>query len=267
MKTGLVLEGGGVKGAYQAGVLKAISESGVEFDGAVGTSIGAVNSALYIEGGVNRVLDMWANINLSTVLDIDRDVMQKLKHKDLDAALVKYIGKQIISINSLVYKSALHAAAFLRGYISEEGMRNSKKDFGCAVYCLSDKKGLELMKEDIDEGELIDFVIASATYPIFPPKVIRDKKYIDGGVFDNMPSKLLKDRGYDRLVFIRTNMEDKVWQKKQDMNDKNSFFIIPKMDLGHAMNFTSERVAKFLALGYEDGKAAISGGLADFLSK
>lgn len=48
-KLGLVLEGGGVKGAYQIGALMAIRELMVEFDGVVGTSIGAINGAIYLE--------------------------------------------------------------------------------------------------------------------------------------------------------------------------------------------------------------------------
>lgn len=47
------------------------------------------------------------------------------------------------------------------------------------------------MMDEIDEGKLVDYIIASATFPIFPPKIIDDKKYIDGGVYDNMPINLL----------------------------------------------------------------------------
>ena len=45
---GLVLEGGGTKGAYQLGAYKALKELGVEFDGVVGTSIGALNAAFIV---------------------------------------------------------------------------------------------------------------------------------------------------------------------------------------------------------------------------
>ena len=48
-KLGLVLEGGGVKGAYQIGALMAVRELLVEFDGVVGTSICAINGAIYLE--------------------------------------------------------------------------------------------------------------------------------------------------------------------------------------------------------------------------
>lgn len=67
-KLGLVLEGGGVKGAYQVGALLAIRELGVEFDGVTGTSIGAINGALYLEGGYDKLLDVWKQIKTNTVL-------------------------------------------------------------------------------------------------------------------------------------------------------------------------------------------------------
>ena len=52
---GLVLEGGGTKGAYQLGAYKALKELGMEFDGIVGTSIGALNAAFIIQGGRHMV--------------------------------------------------------------------------------------------------------------------------------------------------------------------------------------------------------------------
>ena len=58
---GLVLEGGGTKGAYQLGAYKALKELGVEFDGVVGTSIGALNAAFIVQEDYEIMKDIWLN--------------------------------------------------------------------------------------------------------------------------------------------------------------------------------------------------------------
>ena len=54
MKKGLVLEGGGKRGIYAAGVLDVFMENGIKFDGLIGTSAGAVNGCSYVSGQYER---------------------------------------------------------------------------------------------------------------------------------------------------------------------------------------------------------------------
>ena len=56
-----------MKGAYQIGALMAVRELLVEFDGVVGTSIGAINGAIYLEGGYSKLFDVWNEIQTNTV--------------------------------------------------------------------------------------------------------------------------------------------------------------------------------------------------------
>ena len=51
---GLVLEGGGAKGAYQIGAWKALREAGVKLKGIAGTSVGALNGALICMGDLEK---------------------------------------------------------------------------------------------------------------------------------------------------------------------------------------------------------------------
>lgn len=104
------------------------------------------------------------------------------------------------------------------------------------------------MMDEIDEGKLVDYIIASATFPIFPPKIIDDKKYIDGGVYDNMPINLLVKNGYDKMLVIRTNVESKQPKRKVEGNP-DLFFIAPKEDLGPAMAFSSSAHTRIYANG------------------
>ena len=61
---GLALEGGGAKGAYHIGVMKALTEKSYVFDGFVGTSIGAINAAMLAQSDFDAALDLWMSISI-----------------------------------------------------------------------------------------------------------------------------------------------------------------------------------------------------------
>ena len=64
MKRGLVLEGGGAKGAYQVGCLRAFQEHDIKFDAIAGTSIGALNGALLSSGKVDEGTAYWSALSV-----------------------------------------------------------------------------------------------------------------------------------------------------------------------------------------------------------
>lgn len=265
MKIGLVLEGGGVKGAYQAGAMKALAEFGADFDGVVGTSIGAVNGALYLQGGYDKVRQVWEGVRLTTVYDLTDAEVEKFKELQIAPALAEYIRRRLDDKGSLIAKSYQKAQEFFENLVNEDDIRNSNKDFGIVTYNLSDRAPVEIMMKDIEYGKLVDYVVASATFPVFPPKIIDGKKYIDGGVYDNMPVNLLARNGYEKMLVIRTNPQTKPPKRKQENQDLYLRFIAPKEDLGPAMAFSSVRVRRFMQMGYDDAVFALQSGLDDFL--
>jgi len=68
---GLALEGGGSRGAYHIGVVKAYLEAGYQFDGFVGTSIGAINAAILAQGEFEKAEELWTEISTSQLFDDD----------------------------------------------------------------------------------------------------------------------------------------------------------------------------------------------------
>ena len=78
---GLVLEGGGAKGAWQIGAWKALKEAGVKIRGVAGTSVGALNGALICMGDLERAENLWKNIEYSQVMDVNDERMQSLFDK------------------------------------------------------------------------------------------------------------------------------------------------------------------------------------------
>ena len=75
MKVGLVLSGGGAKGAYQVGVLKALLELGARVDMVAGASIGALNGAVLasapsLEIGVERLENLWMTMDADSLISM-----------------------------------------------------------------------------------------------------------------------------------------------------------------------------------------------------
>ncbi len=263
-KLGLVLEGGGVKGAYQVGALMAIRELMVEFDGGVGTSIGAINGALYLEGGYSKLFDVWKEIKTNTVFDLSDAELEAVQNLDLKPAILKVVLDNKLKTFKMLESSYEKSQEFFESVVNEADMRATGKDYGLVTFDVSNMQPFEKMMSEIDEGKLVDYIIASATFPIFPPKIIDGKKFIDGGVYDNMPINLLHGHGYDKMLVIRTNVESKQPKRKVEGNP-DLFYIVPKEDLGPAMAFSSARIHAYMNMGYDDAKELMDNGLKEFL--
>ena len=75
---GLVLEGGGAKGAYHIGVSKALVEIGIEIGGVAGTSVGALNGAMIVQGELDKAYEVWQNINPSQIMNLTENEEKEL---------------------------------------------------------------------------------------------------------------------------------------------------------------------------------------------
>ena len=77
---GIVLEGGGARGAYQIGAWKALREAGIKIKGAAGTSVGALNGALICMDDFEKAENIWETICYSRVMDVDDSLMDQLRN-------------------------------------------------------------------------------------------------------------------------------------------------------------------------------------------
>ena len=87
MKRALVLNGGGSRGAYEIGAWQALDELGVRFDGVYGTSIGALNAALFAQGDLDGAVELWSNITVSQIMaveDEDDFAIERMIHRKRD---------------------------------------------------------------------------------------------------------------------------------------------------------------------------------------
>ncbi|TCO57528.1 patatin-like phospholipase family protein [Caldanaerobacter subterraneus] len=252
---GVVLEGGGARGAYQIGVYKALIEEGIEVKGIAGTSVGALNGAILVQGDFDKAYEIWENISYSRVIKASDEEIEKFKKGKLDREDILLL---IQRLRGIIREGGLDITPLrnlLEEVLDEEKIRNSGKDFAIVTVSLSDLKPMELYIEDIPYGKLIDYLMASAYLPVFKREKIDGKSFLDGGVYNNLPANLFIDKGYKDLIIIRTGSFGIV--KKIGFTGLNVLIISPKEDLGGILEFDKETARYNFTLGYYDGLKAL----------
>lgn len=257
MVIGLVLEGGGAKGAYHIGAYKAIKELGIEIRGVTGTSIGAINGALIVQGDWEKAYDLWYSITLSKVFDIEDEYINEMKNMEFSYDNLMYF-KQVLKdiINNRGIDTTL-MKKILDENVDEEKLRQAKMDFGMVTVSLTDLKPLELFVEEIPKGKLKEYLMASARLPVFKSMKLDGKNFLDGGFYDNLPVNMLLNKGYREFITIRTNGIG-ITRKIEEKNVKITN-IQANDDLGHILDFQSDNTRKSLELGYYDALKSLSG--------
>lgn len=247
---GLVLEGGGARGAYQIGAWKALRELGMEFKGVAGTSVGALNGAMICQDDFDLAYEIWHEISFEKILKIDEELILKIKEREVFPENFFHLMK---TIRELFREGGLDITPLrqlLNKYIREDKIRHSGKDFGIVTVALTDFRPVELYIEDIPRGRVIDYLMASANLPFFKIDKIDGKLYIDGGFFDNLPIKLLTAKGYKDIIAVRLYGIGRT--RRINSKRLNLITINPSEDLGGTLDFSQERAQRNLVLGYFD---------------
>jgi NTE family protein len=253
MKFGLILEGGGAKGSYQIGAVKALREMDIEFDGVAGTSIGALNGAFILQGDFDKAYDLWYNISPKKVFDIEQGALDKIKKLSFDKKDLSYIWSQVKSVVDNKGLDISMIEDIVEKNIDEHKVRSSKKDFGIVTISISDMKPIKIYIEDIPQGRLNDYLLASSNLPTFKQEKRNGKYFLDGGFYDNMPIDMLVDKGYINIIIIRTHGLG-ITRDIEETEDLNLIYIEPRKDLENILDFDNKIARKNLKLGYYDAK-------------
>jgi len=251
---GVALEGGGARGAFHVGAIKALLEEGYEIDGIVGTSIGAFNAAMVAQGDFEKCFEMWSNVTPQQLFDIEDRHMANVINRNLNIKTITYFSseaKRIITNRGIDTDNLRKVVDEL---IDEEKLRNSNMDFGLVTVELGPLSPIEVYKEDIPNGKIKDFIMASARYPGLKMEPLDGKAYLDGGLYDNCPVNLLSKKNYDKIIAIRLNSSRKL---KHIDESANVVEIQPSMDLGGTFIFTKDLAHRNIKLGYYDAIKAI----------
>jgi len=184
MKTGLVLEGGGMRGLFSAGVMDVMMEHGIRFDGIVGVSAGATFGCNYKSHQPGRVL------------------RYNIRFKDDP----RYMGlRSLLRTGDLVEAEfSYHTMPNELDVFDRETFRNDPTEFH--VVCTDVETG-EPVYHRIDEmgDEGLDWIRASASMPLVSrPVALEGRLLLDGGISDSIPLRYFQGLGFDRNVVILT---------------------------------------------------------------
>lgn len=257
-KYAVVLEGGGAKGAYQAGVWKALAEAGVQYHAVAGTSVGALNGAMMAAGELDTAIRLWENMTFSQVFDADDAQMKRLYHRELNSTDMRELLREAAGILKEGGLDIAPLRQMIREYIREEKIRQSDVKFFFVTYSLTDRKEVEVSAQDLEEGKLADMLLASAYVPVFQRKKLDGRDYIDGSVRNILPLDSLLKRGYRDIIAIRIYGVG-IEKRTKIPSDANIITIAPTEKLGGILQFDAESTKRDLQLGYFDGLRTLYG--------
>lgn len=223
MKTALVLGGGGARGAYEIGVWQALQELDIEPDIVTGTSVGAINGAVIVQNAFDLAVNLWKEISTPMVVDIGKPRKEGSQLKEL-------LGK----------------------YLDEEKIRARGIDFGLATVELPVPQARHFFLEDIPKGQLLDYVVASASlFPAIKMADIGDTKFVDGGYLDNLPVGMALERGAKKIIAV--DLETSGLVQKVPLKEAEDLTMIScQWDLGEVMIFDGKDSPRKMRLGYLD---------------
>lgn len=247
-KVALALEGGGAKGSYQVGAVKALIELGYSFEAIVGTSIGSINGAMIASGNIDKLEDIWLNSNMGDIIE-DGEVMEALLNFKIPSDAVKFFVDSIKSkgIDTTPLRQLLEKN------IDEDYLRRQNAVFGLTTVAIRDYKFIpvQVFLDEIPNGELIDYIMASSCIPGFKPVIIDGATMVDGGIFDNLPVNMLLKKGYKDIIAIKLNRIARL-QPVKKADQKYIRYIDSKIGLGGILKVDPERAAKNIELGRKD---------------
>ena len=210
IKIGLVLSGGGAKGYAHVGVLKVLEENGVRIDYIAGTSMGAVIGALYASGYSAAQLD--SILHAHDFVELRKD---KVPREAYSYYQKENKGKYAISLPMHKWKVALPKSISkgqnvfnLLSQLTEHV--HDIDDFSelpIPFFCIA--TDLETGEEVVlDSGFLPQAIRASSSFPtVFSPVEIDNRVLVDGGLVDNYPVELLKQKDVDYIIGVNVQGE------------------------------------------------------------
>lgn len=269
LQVGLVLAGGGAKGAYQAGVIRALWDLDLINNIRVvsGVSIGTLNALCLCMKNRDLIDKSWKSLSYSKILTKG----DGLKFSDIGEMFKKIATNKSEDILNSIDLSGL-------GFISQKGIRDYIEEFvdvnklheteidvySCA-YNVTEGYPQYFRLNDYSEEEIIDITLGSCAVPyIFPSVSFKGNQYADGGInnpmyssanADNVPIYPLSSYDCDLIIVVHLNYEDKI--NRQSYPHPNIIEIYPSTPLelingSGTLNFNQTGIVEKIQMGYRD---------------
>lgn len=260
-KNAFVLSGGGSRGAYELGVWQALRELGIPIHIAAGTSVGALNGAMVAQDDFELAVRLWNELETHMVFDLDE---KKEKHPRFDFEIGGMnAGEALAYAKEILTKGGAGTSGLekiVKDYVDEEKIRNSSVQLGIVTVEFPSLKPHYLFTEDIPQGRLNDYILASAAcFPAVQAREIGESHFIDGGYADVMPVELALQKNADQIFAVYLDAAGFV--RKEDLKSAEKevsqlLIIESRWDLGNFLVFDTNNTRRIMRLGYLDAMKA-----------
>ena len=260
---GLVLSGGGGKGAYEIGVWKALEERGIRPRCVSGTSIGAINGALYLQRDINLAEQMWYNLDKWQLVVPNLESLAKCA---VGAAIKPHLAPLIAARGVLDTKGLRR---LLEERVDMRKICGSEIPFFVAAHDCAENRANYFRINDQQPSTAREMILASAALPcIFPPVPVDGRDYSDGGWhlipgrrLDNTPIEPLHKAGCSVIIAVMLSRDEQI--------DRSRFRgtvilpIAPTADLGGivdgVLDASVEGARRRIEMGYADATRVLDG--------
>ena len=202
MKIGLLLEGGGMRGLYTAGVLDIFMEKGIHIDGIMGVSAGALFGINYKSNQMGRIV---------------RYNKKYAKNKN-------YMGMYSLLTTGNIMNEEFCFNKIVNELdpIDYETYKDSKVEFYAVVTNIETGEAEYIKIDDLKDKDNLEYLRASGSMPfVSKPVNIQNKKYLDGGIADSIPIDKMMHMDYDKVIVILT--------RPKEYRKKKSNQVFPKL--------------------------------------
>ena len=192
-RTAFVLGGGGLLGAVEVGMLRALFEHEVAPDLVLGTSVGAINGLVVASdptpAAAERLLDLWGSVGDANEVYSDRTWRQVRR--------------------AVRTGTHLHSAEPLRERLEQEFGGLTFEELTVEFQCCA--ASIERAAEHwFSEGPVVPAVVASAAVPgLLPPALVDGEHYLDGGIVNSIPVGRAAQLGADRIFVLQVGRIDR----------------------------------------------------------
>jgi NTE family protein len=189
--TAVVLGGGGILGAVQVGMLRALLEAGVRPEMVLGTSVGALNgavlAALPAEEVADRLDALWRSSDAREVFGAG--TVRRLRE----------LFRTGVAVHSAEPLQRAAAKVLGQRRIEDLALR-----FMCCASSIEDAA-----EHWFDRGPVVEAVLASAAVPgLLPPVVVEGRHYLDGGLVNSIPLGRAVELGAGRIFVLQVGRID-----------------------------------------------------------
>ena len=258
-KLGLVLDGGGGRGAYQLGIWKYLKEIGLDKHIKVisGCSVGSLNSCLLAMDDYDMAYGIWTNEVKDKIISADMD--------DIKNNITNYTsGKVTDTIIQFIANTGIFSRDGLLEIINKYINLKLISKQNISIYATAthlpscDAKNFKLNGRS--DEEIIQILLASSAIPfVFPTEEIENNLYMDGGMSDNSPLTPMYEENCTDIIVVHLDSTEVIMDKRE--NKANIYEIYPSHNLGYFINgildFSPNGAKKRIEQGYLDAKEKI----------